>query len=227
MSEEEVVVLNFWPSMFGARVIMALEEKEIKFEYKEEDVFGQKTDLLLQTNPVHKKIPVLIHNGKPVCESNNILEYIDEVWKDDKSLQLLPSDPYQKSQCRFLADLIDKKVFDAGRRTWTKKGKEQEEAKREFIEILKVLERELGDKVYFGGNDNVSMVDLVLISYYPWFHTWETIGGFSVEDHTPKLMCWVRKCLTRPAISKSLPDPLKILDRVTQIIKVHEFFYGY
>ncbi|CAL9247882.1 unnamed protein product [Arabidopsis halleri] len=227
MSEEEVVVLNFWPSMFGARVIMALEEKEIKFEYKEEDVFGQKTDLLLQSNPVHKKIPVLIHNGKPVCESNIIVEYIDEVWKDDKTLRLLPSDPYQKSQCRFWADLIDKKVFDAGRRTWTKRGKEQEEAKQEFIEILKVLERELGDKVYFGGNDNVSMVDLVLISYYPWFHTWETICGFSVEDHTPKLMDWIRKCLTRPAISKSLPDPLKIFDRVTQIIKVHEFFYGY
>lgn len=111
MSEEKVVVLNFWPSMFGARVIMALEEKEIKFEYKEEDVFGDKTDLLLQSNPVHKKIPVLIHNGKPVCESNIILEYIDEVWNNDKTLRLLPSDPYEKAKCRFWADLIDKKVL--------------------------------------------------------------------------------------------------------------------
>ncbi|KAJ0248231.1 Glutathione S-transferase U27 [Hirschfeldia incana] len=227
MSEEKVVVLNFWPSMFGARVIMALEEKEIKFEYKEEDVFGDKTDLLLQSNPVHKKIPVLIHNGKPVCESNIIVEYIDEVWNNEKTLSLLPSDPYEKAKCRFWADLIDKKVFDAGRRTWTKKGKEQEEAKREFIETLKVLETELGEKVFFGGNETVSLVDLVLISYYPWFHTWETIGGFSLEDHIPKLMDWVRRCLARPAISKSLPDRLKILGRVSQIIKVHEFFYGY
>ncbi|ESQ37589.1 hypothetical protein EUTSA_v10002815mg [Eutrema salsugineum] len=118
-------------------------------------------------------------------------------------------------------------VFDAGRRTWTKKGKEQEEAKQEFIETLKILETVLGEKVYFGGNDTISMVDLVLISYYPWFHTWQTIGSFSLECHAPKLMGWVRKCLTRPAISKSLPDPVKILDRVSQIIKVHEFFYGY
>lgn len=46
MLEEKVVVLNFWLSMFGVRVIMVLEEKEIKFEYKEEDVFGDKIDLL-------------------------------------------------------------------------------------------------------------------------------------------------------------------------------------
>ncbi|CAH2065487.1 unnamed protein product [Thlaspi arvense] len=118
-------------------------------------------------------------------------------------------------------------IFNAGLRTWTKRGQEQEEAKQQFIEALKVLETELGEKVYFGGNDTISMVDLVLISYYPWFHSWETIGGFSLEDHTPKLMGWARRCLTRPAISKSLPDPLKILDRVTQIIKIHEFFYGY
>lgn len=227
MSEEEVVVLSFWPSMFGARVVMALEEKKIKFEYKEEDVFGKKADILLQTNPVNKKIPVLIHNGKPIVESNIIVEYIDEVWNDDKTLRLIPSDPYQKAQCRFWVDLIDKKVFHEGKRTWMKKGKEQEEAKQEFIETLKLLETELGEKVYFGGNDNVSMVDLVLISYYPWFLSWETIGGFSIEDHTPKLMGWIRKCLTRPAISKSLPDPLKILDRVTQIKNIHEYWWGY
>ena len=104
---DEVVLLDFWPSMFGMRVRIALAEKGIKYEYKEEDL-KNKSPLLLQMNPIHKKIPVLIHNGKPVCESLIIVQYIDEVWKDKSPL--LPSDPYQRAHAKFWADFVDKKV---------------------------------------------------------------------------------------------------------------------
>ncbi|TYH12798.1 hypothetical protein ES288_A06G094700v1 [Gossypium darwinii] len=105
---EEVVLLDFWPSMFGIRSRIALAEKGIKYEYKEEDLWN-KSALLLQTKPVHKKIPVLIHNGKLVCESLIQVQYIDEVWHD--KAPLLPSDPYQKATARFWADYVDKKDF--------------------------------------------------------------------------------------------------------------------
>ena len=104
---EELILLDFWPSMFGRRVRIALAEKGLKYEYRDEDL-SNKSPLLLQMNPVHKVIPVLIHNGKPVCESTIIVEYIDEVWHDKSPL--LPSDPYQRSQARFWVDFIDKKV---------------------------------------------------------------------------------------------------------------------
>jgi glutathione S-transferase len=91
---DEVDLLDFWPSMFGMRVRIALAEKGIKYEYKEED-FKNKSPLLLMMNPIHKKIPVLIHNGKPVCESLIIVQYIDEVWKDKSPL--LPSNPYHRA----------------------------------------------------------------------------------------------------------------------------------
>ena len=105
---DEVVLLDLYVSMFGMRVRVALAEKGVKYEDKEEDL-RNKSQLLLQMNPVHKKIPVLIHNGKPVCESLIIVQYIDEVWKD--RAPLLPSDPYQRAQARFWADFIDKKVI--------------------------------------------------------------------------------------------------------------------
>jgi glutathione S-transferase len=94
---DEVVLLDFWASVFGMRVRIALAEKGIKYEYKEQDLLD-KSDMLLKMNPVHKKIPVLIHNGKPVCESLIIVQYIDEVWNDKSPL--LPYDPYQRSSSR-------------------------------------------------------------------------------------------------------------------------------
>ena len=103
----EVVLLDFWPSMFGMKVRIALAEKGIKYEFKEEDL-KNKSPLLLEMNPINKQIPVLIHNGKPVCESLIIVQYIDEVWNDKSPL--LPSDPYQRAQARFWADFVDKKV---------------------------------------------------------------------------------------------------------------------
>lgn len=105
---DEVILLDFYPSMFGMRLRIALSEKGIKYEYREENIINNKSPLLLKMNPVDKKIPVLIHNGKPVYESLIGVQYIDEAWKD--KAPLLPSDPYERSQAKFWAALIDKKV---------------------------------------------------------------------------------------------------------------------
>lgn len=104
---EEVILLDYWASMFGMRTRIALAEKGVKYEYREEDL-SNKSSLLLEMNPIHKKIPVLIHKGKPICESIIQVQYIDEVWSN--SNPILPSDPYQRAQARFWVDYIDKKV---------------------------------------------------------------------------------------------------------------------
>lgn len=105
---DEVVLLDAEFSMFGMRARIALAEKEIKYEYREQNLV-QKGQLLLEMNPVHKKVPVLIHNGKPICESLIVVEYIDEAWKDT-SPSLMPSHPYQRARARFWADIVEKKV---------------------------------------------------------------------------------------------------------------------
>ena len=107
MAGDGVILLDSKFSMFGMRARIALAEKKIKYEFREEDLTN-KSPLLLQMNPIHKKIPVLIHNSKPISESLIILEYIDEVWKD--KAPLLPSDPYLRAQARFWAAFVDQKV---------------------------------------------------------------------------------------------------------------------
>ncbi|XP_057796001.1 glutathione S-transferase U19-like [Salvia miltiorrhiza] len=208
---DKVILLDLFASMFGMRARVALALKGVEYEYREEDL-RNKSQLLLESNPVHKKIPVLIHNGKPVCESLIIVQYIDEVWNHKSPL--LPSDPYQRAQARFWADYIDKKLYDAGRNIWTSKGDEQE-----FMEILKQLESQLGEKAFFGG-ESLGFVDVALITYSTWFHTYEMCGNFSIEEQCPKLAAWVKRCLEIEAVSKSLPDPDKIYDFALVLRKV-------
>ncbi|KAG6641185.1 hypothetical protein I3843_09G055900 [Carya illinoinensis] len=206
----EVVLLDFWASMFGMRVRIALAEKGIKYEYREEDL-RNKSDLLLQMNPVHKKIPVLIHNGKPICESLIIVQYIDEVWNDKSPL--LPSDPYKRAQARFWADFIDKKVYDTGRKLWSTKGEEHEAAKKEFLEILKTLEGELGEKPYFGG-ETFGFADVAFVTFSSWFYALETFGEFSMEAEHPKIFAWAKRCMQKESVAKTLPDQQKVYEFV-------------
>ncbi|CAI9087707.1 OLC1v1021850C1 [Oldenlandia corymbosa var. corymbosa] len=208
---DEVILLDLKVSMFGMRVRVALAEKGIEYEYREENL-AQKSQLLLEMNPIHKKLPVLIHKGNPIVESLVIVQYIDEVWRDKKPL-LMPSEPYQRAQARFWGDFITKKVYEVGRRVWVTKGEQQEKAKKELIEILKTLEGELGDKAYFGGEE-FGFVDVALISFYPWFHAYETCADFKVEAECPKLVEWGKRCMARESVAKSTADPQEVYEFV-------------
>ncbi|KAJ9672838.1 hypothetical protein PVL29_026185 [Vitis rotundifolia] len=197
------------------RVRVALAEKGLKYEYREEDT-RNKSPLLLEMNLVHKKIPVLIHNGKPICESMIIVQYIDEVW--NKKSPLLPSDPYQRAQARFWADYIDEKLYKLGRRIWSTKGEEQETAKNEFIEYLKILEGELGEKPYFGG-EKFGFVDVAPVTFATLFYAYESFGNFGIEVECPKLIAWTKRCMEKESVSSSLEDPQKVHGFVMEMRK--------
>lgn len=102
----EVKVIGASLSLFCCRIEWALKHKGITYEYIEVDLRNKST-LLLKSNPVHKKIPVLVHGDKPIAESLFILEYIDETWRENP---LLPEDTYEKAMVRFWAKYVDEKV---------------------------------------------------------------------------------------------------------------------
>jgi len=110
MAEQEKVILHgMWASPYAKRVELALNFKGIPYEYVEEDL-RNKSELLLKYNPVHKKVPVLVHNGKAIAESMVILQYIDETWKDAPNL--LPNDSYRRAQARFWCSFIQDQVIN-------------------------------------------------------------------------------------------------------------------
>ncbi|KDP37218.1 hypothetical protein JCGZ_06274 [Jatropha curcas] len=216
MSEgDQLILLDLFPSPFAARVRIALAEKELQYESKQEDL-SNKSPLLLQMNPVHKQIPVLIHNDKPICESMIIVQYIDEVWTHKSPL--LPSHPYQRAHARFWADYIDKKIYPIGRMLWASKGEVKEASKKELVQCFKILEGELADKPYFGG-ESFGYIDLALIPFSNFFYSFETLGKLSMEVECPKLLEWSKRCLQKETVSKSIADPKTVYETVLGIRK--------
>jgi len=220
--EEQVKVLSQWPSPFAMRVLIGLEEKGVRYEYQEE-ILASKTELLLEMNPIHKTVPVLIHNGKPICESLIILQYIDEVWPGSSSF--MPSKPYDRALARFWADFLDTKfLVNAIHGILKTTGEAQEEGKRCMLEYLGLLEgvlKELsagGSKPYFGG-EQFGFLDIAFICDTCWFHTMETLGKWKIpwNSEFPRLQEWVKKCMERDSVNKILPDPHKVLEYAIQL----------
>ncbi|KAF7075066.1 hypothetical protein CFC21_079870 [Triticum aestivum] len=191
--EKGLVLLDFWVSPFGQRVRIALAEKGLPYEYAEEDLMAGKSDRLLRANPVHKKIPVLLHDGRPVNESLIILQYLEDAFPDAPAL--LPSDPYARAQARFWADYVDKKA----------------QARAEMLDILKTLDGALGDKPFFGG-DKFGFVDAAFAPFTAWFHSYERYGEFSLPEVAPKIAAWAKRCGERESVAKSLYSPDKVYD---------------
>lgn len=106
----EVKLLGIWASPYVTRVRIALNLKNVQYEFLQEQ-FGTKSELLLESNPVYKKMPVLIHDRKPICESMIIVQYIDEVWAGAGS-SLMPADAYERAMHRFWTVYVDDKVLN-------------------------------------------------------------------------------------------------------------------
>ncbi|CAI8612725.1 unnamed protein product [Vicia faba] len=201
-NNEEVKLFGLRGSPFVARVDIALKLKGIEYEYVLEKL-GNFSDALIKYNPVYKKVPVLVHNEKPISESILILEYIDETWKQNP---ILPSDPYKRALARFWSNFIDDKFLGAVRKaTSSHDEKEREESFKEVEVALQFLEDELKEK-FFGGEE-IGIVDITAVFIAFWFPVIQEAAGlklFSSEKY-PKLYKWSEDFNNHPVVKEQLP----------------------
>ncbi|OIW17951.1 hypothetical protein TanjilG_17787 [Lupinus angustifolius] len=210
MGSQEVKLLSFWVSPFSKRVEWALKLKGIDYEYIEEDVFN-KSHLLLELNPITKKVPVLVHGQKTIAESFVIIEYIDETWNDQ--YPLLPQQPYQRAIARFLANLVEEHVMKPAFVAMCATGEEREKAMNVIREAMYRIEEEIKGKKFFGG-ENIGYLDIALgwISYF--IPVWEEVGSLEIIDpfKYPATYAWMTNFITNPMIKDTLSQRDKMID---------------
>ena len=114
--------------------------------------------------------------------------------------------------------MLISQVFGIGKKVLAVKGEDQEAVKKEFIEVLKTMEGELGDKHFFWG-ERIGFVDVVLVPITSWFYTFETFVNFSIEAECPKFIAWSKRCLEIESVVNSLPDPQKIYGYALELMK--------
>ncbi|KAJ0984643.1 hypothetical protein J5N97_002999 [Dioscorea zingiberensis] len=208
MGEKGVKLFGTWVSPFSLRVELALKLKGVEYEFMDEDL-QNKSQELLHYNPITKKIPVLVHNAKPLAESTVIIEYVDEAWPT--GYRIMPQDPFEKAQARFWAHFIDDKCLKAVFPVYTSTGEELNKAVKEAQETLKALEKALEGKKFFSG-EAIGYLDIVA-GWMPYLiRMTEELAGVTVVDAgtLPLLNAWFDDFLDVDVVKSSLPPKDKL-----------------
>ncbi|KAL8142745.1 hypothetical protein V2J09_015777 [Rumex salicifolius] len=204
-SSKKVKLHGRWTSSYSLRVEIAFKLKDVEFERVEEDTVNKSAELL-RLNPVHKKIPVLVHGDHIVIpESRVILEYVDETW--DSGARLLPKDPYQRALARFWAAFVDEKV----KYLLLFLNKED---KQQTLEYMKLLDKELEGKRFFGG-ETIGFVDIVSYFLGCGLDVLEEASGrvmVTSEEAYPNFCKWRREFVSCDVIQKTMPPKDRLLD---------------
>ncbi|CAL4959451.1 unnamed protein product [Urochloa decumbens] len=213
-SSPPVKLIGFFGSPYAHRAEAALCLKGVPYELLLEDLLNTKSDLLLQHNPIHKKVPVLLHGDRAVCESLVVAEYVDEAFDGPP---LLPTDPYGRAMARFWADFIENKLTKPFFMAHWVEGEARERFEKEGLELLSLLEAQLEGNKFFAG-DRPGYLDIAASMLGPWRSVVEEVTGVAVarEDEHPALCQWARDYSSDEALKPCIPDRDRLLAYFTK-----------
>ena len=194
-------------SSYCWKVLIALYEREIPFEYRllEQD-HPENFERLKRYWPVGK-FPVLVDEGRPVIESSTIIEHLDDE-KFGAAAKMIPDGKETARQVRFMDRVFDNHVM----------GKmqvvvDQHIFNREALDITAMdraraaldiiydwLETQLGAEGWAAG-EAFTMADCAAapsLFYADWVH--------EIGDGRPKLKAYRARLLARPSVSRCVED---------------------
>ncbi|OAY70740.1 glutathione S-transferase U10-like [Ananas comosus] len=209
---KEVKLHGYVKSGYSTMVHYALRLKGVCYEYVEEDL-KNKSEELLSLNPVYKKVPVLVVDGRPIAESLIILEFVDEVWKDNNPF--LPQDPYERAKVRFWAQFFYQKLVPGGYAIRNSEGEARKKAAEEFVDSLIILEEGLRKDLYTGvpfiHGERPGLLDVILSGSHSTFNYLGGLAGVKLlEKERMPILCSSLDAFVELDAIKSMAQDFKI-----------------
>lgn len=97
---------SYWRSSASWRVRIALNYKNVAFEYVAVNLLEQKqrSDEYRALNPMQQVPTLVLDDGRQLAQSIAILEFLEETIPEPA---LLPADPYLRARARQLAEIVN------------------------------------------------------------------------------------------------------------------------
>uniref|UniRef100_A0A0E0JTM2 glutathione transferase n=1 Tax=Oryza punctata TaxID=4537 RepID=A0A0E0JTM2_ORYPU len=201
-------------SAFSHRAEVALRLKGVPYELITEDL-NNESALLLKHNPVHSKVPVLLHGERSIPESLVIVEYVDEAFDGPP---LLPADPGDRAAARFWAQFLDVKLSQnvsarvyyvhqqCFRLIWLAIWMDGE-TRGGLREGGEGRPGQLEGKRFFAG-DRIGYLDAAASVLTYWLAAMEEVAGVKLmnAEEYPALCRWAREYTSCEAVKGCLPD---------------------
>lgn len=204
-----IVLYGFWRSLATYRVRIALNIKGVEYTETNVDLgLGEQFAPAYQALNPQNALPLFVHDGLKLTQSQSIMEYIDETWTQSP---LLPRDAAGRARVRSIAQItiadVHPLIVPRVRDLLEKDFGLDEPARMKWIRHwfdrgTRAIEAALGDGKTgtYAHGDQPSMADLALASH---------VAGatlFKAElANAPKLMGVIERCMKLDAFARAHP----------------------
>jgi glutathione S-transferase len=199
----EAVKLYSGPlSMFGAKVQMALAEKDIQFElemvpFDRERGYHPKHPEVARVNP-KRQVPVLVDGPVEIFDSTQIFEYLEDRWPHPP---LWPEQPAERAAARRLEHCADEVFFPHVIRLMGLRADPDPIEAPEWIQsrtgienYYAQMELALADRSYLAGSYSYADIAFYMAQFFAARHT------VPMSSAHPRLLSWRKRVAERAAV---------------------------
>lgn len=211
-------VYGEWGDSLTDRLKIALKLKRLEFEYVEEDPVNKSSSILLY-NPVYNQVPILLHHGRPVLDSVNIIQYVDEILPDN--YPIMPTEAYERAVVRYWCHFADHKLGPSVEMAFRSWGDDLVEAVKKVHDQLNFLECELREGFFKGrrfyGGEKIGMLDIVIGSGSHWLSAFDEVAKINLIEPKsfPLFSAWLGDFTEQDVVKDTVPDRLKLLEYIS------------